>query len=292
VTTQLNNDLADALAEDPNEKTPSWPVALARVIDEEPCHVWHDGDSNGATITAMVLTGPHTGCEVTARIGGPIGGFTSSPVRGGQQVCVLFLGPNVNDGAVVVAGLHGGRENPIPTAIAGVPIDSDSQEDKGSAAANQERPRGRVYAPPKGVGDREYYRGGIKVIRIKGMQDDFFGGFVVACDDGLTFEARWNSLDQSYVGEIKDKTGVRLAVGGGFASLSDKEGTAMVQVSKGKVFIQADEVTINGNTCARIDGGAIFIGMGMKPPTPDNACAVSAAGPANLISARVFVGLL
>ena len=286
-------ELAELLEQDRSEGGDErvW-QALARVEDDEPTFVLQDGPANGVSVTCRVLSGPFEGQVVAAMMGCPLGALQLAPMRKGQRVLLAFLDGTLSGGAVAVASVPGGKENPVPSAIAGIPLTSEGLADQGSAAANRaDQPRGCLYAPDKGVGDREYYRGAIKVIRLKGAQDDFFSGFVVAADDGASIEMRWNSMDQDYVTEIKDKDGMRLAVGGGFATLSDADGTAMVQVSKGKVFIQADQVVVNGSTCVQIDGGAILIGMGLVPPTPINACAVGVAGPVNVCSTKVFIGV-
>jgi hypothetical protein len=194
---------------------------------------------------------------------------------------------------VATASVPGGKEDPIPPSIAGVPLDSKGLEEQGSAAKNNAtQPRAVLFAPPKGIGHREYYRGAIKVIRLKGLQDDFFSGFVVSADDGASIEMRWNSLESSYLVEIKDKLGARVSVGGGFASMFSPNGNNSVQVSDEGVFIAGKKVNVYGETCAQVDGGLVLLGMGVVPPTPTNACAVGPAGPANVVSGRVYVGLV
>lgn len=288
--------LAEALEQDPDDgsRERCW-KALARVVDDAPTYVWQEGDSNGMTVRAMLLTGPFVGAEVVAMVACPLGGALEvSPFRKGQRILVDMLDGRPDGICVATASVPGGKEDPIPSAIAGVPLDSEGLENQADPTQNNaSRPRAILFAPPKGIGHREYYRGAIKVIRLKGKQDDFFSGFVVSADDGASIEMRWNSLEQSYLVEMKDATGVRLSVGGGIVSMSDADGTAFVQVSKGKVFIQADEVTINGNTCARVDGGFVLLGMGVVPPVPTgpNACAIGVAGPVNVISSKVYVGL-
>lgn len=287
--------MAEALEQDPSDggNTRCW-KALARVIDEAPTYVWQEGDSNGITVACTILTGPFTGAEVTALVSGPLGGgLEVRPLRKGQRILLDLLDGRVDGLIVATAGVPGGKEDPIPSVIAGVPLTSTGLEEQGSAAANSaDQPRGRLYAPPKGVGDREYYRGAIKVIRLKGKQDSFFSGFVVSGDDGASIEMRWNSLEQSYLTEIKDAQGARLSVGGGFASLFSPDGKTSVQVSNDGVYIGGKKVTVYGETCAQIDGGVVLLGMGVTPPTPVNACAVGLVGPANVISARVYVGLV
>lgn len=286
--------LGEALESDPTEGQRCW-KALARVEDDEPTYVWQEGDSNGITVSARLLTGPFVGAAVVALVAAPLGGgLTVSPFRKGQRILIDLLDGRPDGLCVATASVPGGKEDPIPTSIAGVPLDSKGMEEQGSAAENNKtQPRAVLFAPPKGIGHREYYRGAIKVIRLKGLQDDFFSGFVVSADDGSSIEMRWNSLEKGYLIEIKDASGVRVSVGGGFASLSDKEGTAMVQVSKGKVYVQAEQFIVNASTCAQIDGGLVLLGMGLVPPVPGgvNACAVGVAGPVNAISTKVYVGL-
>lgn len=274
-------DMASALEQDPTDGAyvECW-SALARVVDDDPTYIFNEGDANGITVTCMVLTGPFVGAEVAAMVSCPLGGgFETRPLKPGMRVLLQFLEGRVDGLVVATATVPGGRENPIPTVVAGVAIDESGVD------------RGRLFAPPKGVGDREYYRGGIKVIRLKGLQDDFFSGFVVTADDGTAIELRWNGLDQEYLIEAKGKSGERLAVGSGFASLMSSDGNSCVQVSNDGVFIRGPNVTVHGDNCAQIDGGMVNIGLGLLPPTPANACAVGPAGPVNIISTKVFVGL-
>lgn len=275
------SDIAQALEQDPYDGAHElcW-TALGRVTDDDPTYVFNEGDESGMNVGVMVLTGPFTGCEVRAMISCPLGsGFKTSPIRGGQRVLVHFLEGKVNGLCVVAANVPGGVENPLPTVIAGVPVDEGGLD------------KNEVTAPPKGVGSREYYRGAIKVIRLKGKQDDFFSGFVVSADDGTSLEMRWNSVDQEYVIVAKGKKGERLQIGGGIAGLFSPNGKNSVQVSDESVFINAEKFKAYGSTCAEVDGGMVLVGMGVLPPTPANACAVGPAGPANVFSTKVYVGL-
>lgn len=274
-------DFAEALEQDPYDgaHVECW-SALARVVDDEPTYVFSEGDANGMTVTCLVLTGPFVGAEVTAMVSGPLGaGAETRPLRAGMRVLLQFLEGHVGGLVVATASVPGGRENPIPSVVAGIAIDEAGVD------------RGRLFSPPKGVGDREYYRGGIKVIRLKGLQDSFFSGFVVSADDGTSLEVRWNGIDGEYAVEVKGKRGERLSVGSGFASLMSPDGQSVVQVSDDGVMIRGPRVSIVGETCAQVDGGMVLLGLGLLPPTPVNACAVGVAGPVNIVSTKVFVGL-
>lgn len=286
-------EFAEALEQDPDDggSVRCW-KALARVVDEEPTFVWQEGDSNGITIRCMILTGPFTGCEVQALLSAPLGGgLEVAPFRKGQRILIDLLDGRVDGLIVATASVPGGKEDPIPKSIAGVPLDSSGLENQADPRENNaQRPRAILFAPPKGIGHREYYRGAIKVIRLKGLQDDFFGGFVVSADDGTSIEMRWNSIEKSYLVDIKDKTGARLSVGSGFASLFSADGQSSLQVTNGQVLLQSDIVQIVAKQAVKIDGGFVMLNMKLLPASPANGAAYSVAGPANIISAGVFIG--
>jgi hypothetical protein len=288
---QAAAEVAEALAHDPSDGGEARSYqALARVVDDDPTFVFNDGNANGCTVECMVLTGPFVGTTVRAMYGCPVGAPTFSPVTKGARVLVAFL-DGVPDGhCVLTHSVPGGKENPLPSVVAGVSLEQalapENEDPKNNA------PPAVIFSPPKKVGSREYYMGALKVIRLKGKQDDFFSGFVVSADDGTSMEVRYNSLDKSYVIEAKSASGERLSVGSGFASLFSADGNSSIQVSNDQVLITGKQVTINGSQSVQIDGGVVNIGMGLVPPTPINACAVGPAGPANLVSARVFIGLV
>lgn len=287
------SDLSEALERDPREDSQQlcW-SALARVVDDEPTYVWQEGDSNGITVTCMVLTGPFEGVEVAAMVSCPLGsGLQVSPMAKGQRVLLHFLDGSVTGGVVAVASVPGGKENPIPPSIAGVPLDSKGMEEQGSAAKNNAtQPRAVLFAPPKGIGHREYYRGAIKVIRLKGQQSDFFSGFVVSADDGTTIQMSWNGLTSSYGVQIKDKAGAQLAIGDGIAALVSPDGKTRIEVSNGQILITSD-----GRT--QVFGSPITLNHGPADgiPTPaTGGVLVAKAGGSVLgvgaIAGGVFVG--
>lgn len=285
--------MAEALEQDPSDggDTRCW-KALARVIDESPTYVWQEGDSNGITVACTILTGPFTGAEVTALVSGPLGGgLEVRPLRKGQRILLDLLDGRVDGLIVATASVPGGKEDPIPSVIAGVPLTSTGMEEQGSAAANSaDQPRGRLYAPPKGVGDREYYRGAIKVVRLKGKSSDFFSGFVVSADDGTTIQMSWNGLTSSYGVQIKDAKGAQLAVGDGTAALVSPDGNTRIEVSNGRIMATSDGQT-------QLFGSPVMLNFGPQDglPTPATGGAVvaQAGGPivgAVAISKSVVIG--
>ncbi len=285
--------LAEALDQDPSDggRQRCW-KALARVVDEEPTYVWQEGDSNGITVAAMLLTGPFVGAEVVALLAAPLGGALQvAPFRRGQRILVDLLDGRPDGLCVATASVPGGREDPIPPSIAGVPLDSKGLEEQGSAAKNNAtQPRAVLFAPPKGIGHREYYRGAIKVVRLKGQQSDFFSGFVVSADDGTTIQMSWNGATNGYGVQIKDAKGAQLSVGDGAAALVSPDGKSRIEVSDGRVFI-----TSNGQT--QVFGSPITLNHGPADgvPTPATGGAVVAKAGGSIagaaaISQSVFVG--
>lgn len=283
--------LGEALELDPTEGQRCW-KALARVEDDEPTYVWQEGDSNGITVSARLLTGPFVGAAVVALVAAPLGGgLTVSPFRKGQRILIDLLDGRPDGLCVATASVPGGKEDPIPTSIAGVPLDSKGMEEQGSAAKNNAtQPRAVLFAPPKGIGHREYYRGAIKVIRLKGQQSDFFSGFVVSADDGTTIQMSWNGLTSSYGVQIKDKAGAQLAIGDGIAALVSPDGKTRIEVSNGQILITSD-----GRT--QVFGSPITLNHGPADgiPTPaTGGVLVAKAGGSVLgvgaIAGGVFVG--
>lgn len=236
-------ELAEALEQDPQDGggVRCW-KALARVLDEAPTFVWQEGDSNGITVGCMILTGPFTGCEVRAMVACPLGGgLEVRPLRKGQRILLDLLDGRVDGLIVASAGVPGGKEDPIPKVIAGVPLTSSTLEDKGqTAAGTSDAPRSWLRSPPKGIGLRDYLRGGIAVTRLKGKQSDFFSGWVVSADDGAVVQMSWNGLTESYGIQIKDKQGAQVSVGDGTAALISPDGKTRIEVSNGKLLISSD----------------------------------------------------
>jgi hypothetical protein len=235
-------ELAEAFEHDTNDgaKALCW-KALARVVDESPTFVWQEGDSNGITVGCSILTGPFTGCEVRALVACPLGGgLEVRPLRKGQRILLDLLDGRVDGLIVASAGVPGGKEDPIPSVIAGVPLTSSTLEDKGqTAAGTADAPRSWLRAPPKGIGLRDYLRGGIAVTRLKGKQSDFFSGWVVSADDGAVVQMSWNGLTESYGFQIKDKQGAQLSVNDGIAALISPDGKTRIEVSNDGVLISS-----------------------------------------------------
>lgn len=285
--------LAEALEQDPHDggQARCW-KALARVVDDEPTYVWQEGDSNGMTVRAMLLTGPFVGAELVAMLACPLGGALEvSPFRKGQRILIDLLDGRPDGLCIATASVPGGKEDPIPTSIAGVPLDGEGLENQADPTQNNAtRPRAILFAPPKGIGHREYYRGAIKVVRLKGKQSNFFSGFVVSADDGTTIQLSWNGATESYGVQIKDAKGAQLSIGDGAAALVSPDGGSRLEVSNGRVFITSDGQTqIFGSPITLNHGPA----DGVPTPATGGAVVAKAGGPiagAVAISKSVFVG--
>lgn len=285
--------LAEALEQDPHKDSRERCYkALARVVDDAPTYVWQEGDSNGMTVRALLLTGPFVGCELVAMLACPLGGALEvSPFRKGQRILIDLLDGRPDGLCVATASVPGGREDPIPQAIAGVPLDSEGLENQADPTQNNAaRPRAILFAPPKGIGHREYYRGAIKVVRLKGKSSEFFSGFVVSADDGTTIQLSWNGATSSYGVQIKDSQGAQLAIGDGAAALVSPDGKSRIEVSNGRVFITSDGQTqVFGSPITLNHGPA----DGVPTPATGGAVVAKAGGPivgAVAISKNVFVG--
>jgi hypothetical protein len=288
----VTSELLEALQQDPSGGgAQPCSAALARVVDESPTHVFHDGDENGMNVRCMVLTGPFVGAEVVAMVSCPVGGgFESRPLRAGMRVLVQFLDGWVDGLVVVTASVPGGKENPLPKAMAGLAVD------EGGLQAAQ------LVAPPKGVGVRYYVRGAGFVVRLKGTKPDFKGELYIEADDQA------NSPDG------QNGTFIRLVVdqeGNACIKLRDAYG-AFVQVYKGKILMQPpngestfqlsdDGLDFNGkafNVTAdliKLDGTVMLNVDPTTPPVLPNGSAAFAKAGGSLagvaeVSKTVFIG--
>jgi hypothetical protein len=147
-----------------------------------------------------------------------------------------------------------------------------------------------LFAPPKGIGHREYYRGAIKVIRLKGQKSEFFSGFVVSADDGTTIQISWNGATNAYGVQIKDKAGAQISIGDGIAALVSPDGKSRIEVSDGQILITSDGAT-------KVFGSPITLNHGPADglPTPaTGGVLVAKAGGSILgvgaVAGGVFVG--
>ncbi len=277
----IPGDVEDHLRRDPTDgaSEPVW-SALARVVDDAPTYVLQDGDANGMSVTCRILSGKYAGVEVAAMVGSTLGGgFESRPIIKGMRVLLQFPEGTLTGLCVATNSVEGGRENPIPRSVAGVKVDADGLE------------KSRLYAPPKGKGDREYYRGGIKVFRLKGKQSDFFSGLVIECDDGAYFRVQWNAIASAYAIKFADAKGASFTVDDGFAVMRSPDGETSIEVSNGQILMNSAVIQTNASKSVNIDGNCVCLNMNGLLPTPANAVAFSPAGPVNLISSRCFVGL-
>jgi hypothetical protein len=287
------SELLEAIHTDPSggAARECW-SALARVVDEEPTYVFHDGDENGMNVRCMVLTGPFVGAEVVAMVSCPLGGgFETRPMSKGQRVLLHFLEGRVDGHIVAVASVPGGAENPIPKSIAGVPLTSEGVTDQGQAEANRaDQPRAWMRAPPKGVGLRDYLRGAISVTRLKGMLASFFSGWVVAGDDGATIQMSWNDFLKAYAIQLKDALGAQLSIGGGVVALISPDGKTRIEVRNGAILAISDGKTEVLGSPLNLN---FSLADGIPTPATGGAVVAKAGGPivgAVAVSKNTFIG--
>jgi hypothetical protein len=283
---QAQAAIAEALAFDPSDGAGQlcW-SALGRVADDDPTYVFHDGDSNGATVTCQVLTGPFVGAEVAAMISTPLGaGFESRPLRSGQRVLLHFLDGRLDGHVVAAANVPGGKENPLPEAIAGVAVDEGALQNE------------HLIAPPKKVNIRYYIRGGAFLVRLKGNKEGFAGEFYVEGDDG---DAK--GFHNTFIRLVRDpgtgKLAIKLKLADGTA-IELSNGVASMTSPNGKNSIQVSDkgTKIMGDSCM-IDVGTIILnGMIMEnmppgvPPIPALSALHGVGGPATVPSLAHFIG--
>lgn len=280
----LSKEIAEGMEKDPfdGRDVRCW-SALARVVDEDPTYVFDDGDSNGMSVTCMVLTGPFSGAEVQAMVSCPLGGgFESRPLKGGMRVLLHFLEGKADGHIVAVASVPGGRENKLPKAMAGLAVD------EGGLQTSQ------LVAPPKGVDLRFYIRGAAFVVRLKGAQDGYCGEFYLEGDDGdaqgfnnTFFRLALNPTTKKLAIKAKLADGTEMALDDGVASLTSGENS--LQVSKSDVramcktfYVEAATIALNGNVLVNCPPGL--------PPLPVMAALRGVAGPSGVPSIGFFIG--
>lgn len=276
--------MAEALEQDPSDggDTRCW-SALARVIDEDPTYVFDDGDSNGMSVTCMVLTGPFSGAEVQAMVSCPLGGgFESRPLKGGMRVLLHLLEGRVDGHIVAVASVPGGRENKLPKAMAGLAVD------EGGLQTSQ------LVAPPKGVDLRFYIRGAAFVVRLKGAQDGYCGEFYLEGDDGdaqgfnnTFFRLALNPTTKKLAIKAKLADGTEMALDDGVASL--RSGANTIQVGKDDMKILGNTLYIDVGTLA-MNGTILANCPPGLPPLPVMAALRGVAGPSGVPSIGFFIG--
>ncbi len=285
-------DFAEALEQDPYDGAHQecW-SALGRVVDEDPTCVFSEGDANGMNVTCMVLTGPFVGAEVTAMVSCPLGGgFETRPIKAGMRVLLHFLEGRVDGMAVAVATVPGGREHPLPRAMAGVAVDEGALQDE------------QLIAPPKGANIRFYVRGGAFLVRLKGKTINvdpakaFVGEFYVEGDDGdergfnNTFIRLAGNPDTGKLSiKLKTADGAEVALDDGTVSLTSPNGQSSVQVSDDDIrilgktlYVGVDTFVVNGTTLFNVPPG--------MAPIPPMAAIHGPTGIAGVPSTSVFIG--
>ena len=274
-----DSDLRDAFTRNPDGEILCF-SALGRVVDAEkkPLQVLQQGDANGISVTVQILTGPFAGVEVQALCGFPLGYTDLRPIPPGTRVLVHFLEGHLDGLIVAAATVPGGKENPLPTATAGIKVDEEG------LAANH------VVQPPKKVGLRFYMRGGMLIVRLKGKQDDFASAFAIECDDGTFVRVVWDSSAGRYAIKMKESSGAFLAIDNGFVALGAPDGATKLEVSDGLIMLAADNIVMTGQKSVSIDGNAILLGMGVTPPSPTNGAAYGPGATGKPGSFKVFVG--
>lgn len=259
--------------------------ALARVVDTEkdPIHVLQDGDANGITVTCEILTGPFAGAEVVALCASPLGSWKWSPIAPGARVLLQLVDGHLDGVVVATHVVPGGKENPIPKAVAGIAVD-----EKGLAA-------NEVVAPPKRTGLRFYMRAGMFIVRLKGKQDDFASAFAVECDDGAFFRCVWNSGVGAYAFKVKDAKGAWLSIVDGAVQAATPNGKNGFILSDEGATFNVDIFRVAASSAIVLDGLILENMPGDAPlTTPTNAAIYGPGGTAGACtgvpSVKHFIG--
>jgi hypothetical protein len=289
------SDLDDILnhreARDDSASAPLLP-AFGRVA-KDPLYVLNEGEANGITLECMVTSGPATGTTVQALAMGPLGaGFRSQPIIEGMRVLLCFMDGRVDGCVVAIGSVPGGYENPIPKAIAGVKVSENGLQQT------------EVHAPPKGVGVREYIRGGQYVIRLKGdgkaTNPDgtpFVAEFFVEGDDGppgsnTSIAMAWDPNGASLGVKIRHSSGAFAQVAQGAVTLQSANGENRIEVTDDGVTIMGTVVTLAADKLCDIHGGNVLLNMPpLTPPVPGvTSVALGPGSPLNLFSTTVHCG--
>jgi hypothetical protein len=258
--------MRDALEEDDDPPPLACYQALARVVDTDPTYVFNDGDENGMTVTVQVMSGPFVGSEVAAMVAAPLGaGFESRPITSGQRVLVSFLDGHVDGLVVVTHTVPGGKENPIPTAIAGVDVVKGNLQGE------------HLVAPPKGCNVRFYIRGGAFLVRLKGKTPPaadgtggFVGEFYIEGDDdagdgsNTSIRLAMNPTTGKLSVRMRTADGAAIAVDDGVCSMTSPNGGNTLQVSDSDVRVLGNTFYVDVGTV--VMNGSIL--MNVPPPVP------------------------
>jgi hypothetical protein len=257
--------------------------ALGVVTSE--LHVLQDGDATGVAVDVRIITGPFTGEEVAAMILCPATGETYGTIPIGARVKIDLLDGDLSGYAVVAGRLPGGKDSPIPAAVAGVPV---TQEGLGSQV---------VEVFDKGTGKRFYIRGSQLVFRLKGAQEGFAGEFYIECDDGpapnnTALRVAFDPTTGKMGIRMRDAAGASVQVCGGAVSIKSPNGKNGLEVSDEATTIFGEIVNTLADNVCNVKGGLVMINMPLgAPPVPvTTGVAIGTTGPANVTSATVHVG--
>lgn len=276
-------ELREALAPDERGAVACY-AALAVVTGA--MHVLQDGDANGVAVDVKIITGPFVGSSVAALVMCPATSETYGTIPVGARVKVDFLDGRL-DGHVVIAGrIPGGKQMPIPKAVAGVPLTEDGL---GSQT---------VEVFDKGTGKRFYIRGSQLVFRLKGAKEGYAGEFYVECDDGeapnnTAFRIALDPTTKKMGIRMRDAAGASVQVCGGAVSIKSPNGKNGLEISDTTCCLFGENASVTAKTLCDVRGGLVYINMppGAPPVPSTTGAAVGNAGPTNVTSATVHIGV-
>jgi hypothetical protein len=238
--------------------------AMAQIVDEDDAVFWRDGFGLYAHV---VFCGyPHDGVEGCFPVGGDLfsaddGALHLRVLKRKQRVVVLLLEDSPNGHGIIISRATTQDSNPVVSA------------GFRKLAGNFDRHNFDVY------GDGE----DLHVETVNGslwFRVNKAGNFTVNTPDGGSLAYS----DDAKGWKVKSGGGASVTVGAAGVCMRSPNGLNFLEVTN-------DGVKINGKT-TRIDGrGALMLNMGATDtPSPLQAVAYSVAGPANVVSPRVFVG--
>lgn len=222
-------EIAEAIAPRAPEGDAECWVALARVTDDDPTFVYNDDESSGMSVQVQILTGPFAGSTLPAMMSSPLGsGVTMRPIKPGLRVAVMFVDGTVNGLALVLCTVPGGKETPLPTAVAGVKVDEEG------LAKNE------IHAPGKGVGLRFYIQGAAFVVKLKGTQKEFAGELYIEADDAKNSSDGNGTFIRIVRDQASDSFAVKLRTAEG-ASITAFKKTVTISSPNGENNLWVDD---------------------------------------------------
>lgn len=240
-----------------------------------------DGAILGVKIDCTIVEGPFSNARVAAQLCARLGDSTPTPPQAGQVLLIAMPHGTPDRGCYAMAVVPGGAGVPMKGAIGGVDVS------KPESLASM-----RVDAPPRGVGKIDYMRGANWAVRLKGKSDEFNAGAYIDADDGTHVRVVWDATKHAYCAILRDAKGAFVQVCNGEIAMQSPNSLNGFYITDAGVRVVATKFEVNATDQVTLDGSFIGLCLGPATPVPTvNSVAIGVAGPANVVSTRVFAGV-